>query len=370
VVGALDAATGGDWAGQWSEQTGWSIERIKAVNEAPGAGRVWATYLNGAYLNAAPCTQAVADGDSILFFPRCTTATAQCFSGGPLRIDVPPTTGLGAPLSVQVWETTTTFNDAGIGTSQLLPGVKATVFGPNGSAATDQYFGVGVLMFTEPGPAVVSASRAGRVPDRAEVCVTDGTDGFCGTSVSPHVPFDPLAFCQTSGDDGLCNTVDKRGPTGHINTPAQAKTFAATARPRFLRGTVDSDPSQVEEVRLRLLRQSRILVTKVVTRKVTVKRRVNGKIVTKRVRRKMRVRVRQTTCYLWNAPKSDWRRLKSCKVVPNEWFKADGAEVWSYEFLQALPGGRYTLDAKAVDGAGNVDGATELGRNRVTFTVG
>jgi hypothetical protein len=110
--------------------------------------------------------------------------------------------------------------------------------------------------------------------------------------------------------------------------------------------------------------------TKLVKKKVTVKRRVHGKLVRKRVVKKVRVKVRVTACFAWNSTKSSWTRLRSCKVVPAQWFKADGDEVWSYEFLEALPGGRYTLDAQAVDGAGNVDSAPETGRNRATFTVG
>jgi hypothetical protein len=248
----------------------------------------------------------------LIFYPQCGASSSQCFSNGPLTISAASTTGPGGRLSVQVWETNTTFNSSGVGTSQRKGATGASVYGPDGSTTTDQYYGVGLLTFS----------------DR------------------------------------------KRPPIGHIREPVQAKKYPAKSKPRFLRGTVDSDPSQVEEVRLRLVRQSRIPGTKLVTRTVTVKKRVNGKIVRKKVRKKVRVKVRRTTCFTWNTSKSSWTKLSSCKVVPAQWFKAEGADAWSYEFLEPLPGGVYTLDARAVDGKGNVETAQEVGRNRITFTAG
>ena len=39
VIGALDAATNGDWSGVWSDTTGWSIQRIKSLDLPDGDGR-------------------------------------------------------------------------------------------------------------------------------------------------------------------------------------------------------------------------------------------------------------------------------------------------------------------------------------------
>jgi hypothetical protein len=61
--------------------------------------------------------------------------------------------------------------------------------------------------------------------------------------------------------------------------------------------------------------------------------------------------------------------LKKCDITTAPLFKADGDEAWSFEFLQGMPAGSYTLDALARDGAGNVDAVPEAGRNRVTFSV-
>jgi hypothetical protein len=368
VIGAIHAATGGDWTGQWTSADGWSIERVGNVNIPAGSTRRWAAYVNDTYSAAAPCSRVLKEGDRLLVYPVCTTAQAQCFTGH-MEIEAPATGSPGVRLGLRVWEIDTTFDGSGNGTSSRVPSVNAAVYGPDDSTTTDIFFGYATLTLTQRGPNTVSAGKGPRLADRTTVCITDGADGYCGTSPPAAVPFDPLQNCQTTGSDGLCQTIDKQPPNGHISAPVQAKKYLSKSRPRVLRGTVDSDPSEVNEVRLRLVRQSRIPGTKVVKRKVTVKRRIGGKLVRKRVVKTQRVRVRRTTCFVWNAPKSAWRRLRSCKTIPSEWFAAEGTDAWSYEFLDPLPGGRYTLDAQAVDGAGNVDGAAEVGRNRVTFTA-
>jgi hypothetical protein len=71
----------------------------------------------------------------------------------------------------------------------------------------------------------------------------------------------------------------------------------------------------------------------------------------------------------WNVTTSTWKVLKRCDVALAPQFRAEGAEVWNYTFLNPLPGGSYTLNALATDGAGNVDVTAEQGRNVVTFTV-
>lgn len=369
VVGAVHTATGGNWSGTWSDQSGWSIERIGTVDLSATTARRWIAYVNGQFVNEPVCQKSLVEGDTLLMFPICITGTSQCFTGGPLQLIAPESIGPGAPLGVEVWEVNTTFDNQGIGHSQRVPSTQTAVVGPDGSATTDQYYGKATLSISTKGPSLVAASKFGRAPDRATVCVTDGGDGYCGTSVAPPVPFDPLAFCTTTGLDGYCGSPDRVAPVGHVTQPAQAKIFPKTGRPRFLRGTVDFDPSQIAQVNLRLMRRATITVTKVKMRRVTVKKRIHGKIVRKRVLQKRSVRVKKKACLGWNVKTSGWPILKKCDVSTAAVFKADGDEIWSYEFLTALPPGPYTLAAVAQDGAGNTDLTPELGRNRITFTV-
>src|SRR4051794_2986190 len=41
VVGAVDAVTGGNWTGTWTDLSGWSIDRIKSTTALVPDGRKW-----------------------------------------------------------------------------------------------------------------------------------------------------------------------------------------------------------------------------------------------------------------------------------------------------------------------------------------
>jgi hypothetical protein len=121
-------------------------------------------------------------------------------------------------------------------------------------------------------------------------------------------------------------------------------------------------------VKLRLKRQLGVTVTKYVTKKVKVRKRVHGKIRRVTVKKRKPVKRRVTRCYYYSASANDFKALKSCKQDALL-FKVNGGDYFQWEFTSPLPKGSYTLDAQAVDGVGNVDAAPELGRNRVTFSV-
>jgi hypothetical protein len=369
VVGAVSAATGNDWSGTWSDTTGFSIDRIKTLDNTGSLARNWAVFWNQTFLNDSPCQKLLSDRDSLIIYPRCIgQSTAQCFPGFPLVLFTTEIVGPGSPFGVTVRELTTTF-DNGLGTTQAAPAVNTTVSGPEGSATTDPYFGRASLQIFAKGPAVISAAKFGAVPDRANVCVTDGADGYCGTQVPPQTPFDPYQFCKTTGNDGYCNSPDQVAPVGHVTSPTQGRAFAKSERPRVLSGTVDFDPSQIDQVNIRLLRQTTVTASRFTKKRVTVKRRLHGKLVRKKVTKRVRVRYKKKACLYWSVSTSTWKTLKKCDITTAPLFKADGDEAWSFEFLQGMPAGSYTLDALARDGAGNVDAVPEAGRNRVTFSV-
>lgn len=385
VIGALQAATGGDWDGTWSSDgTGWSIDTIKGITAKPGdtQPRKWLVLVDGVLVNtslapsaSSPCTTILQNQDTVTIYPGCVGATTSgCFTTGPLDITAPATAGPGANINVLVYETNLVMPlDAnGNGTVQRKPSLAATVSGPNGSALTDSIYGtgVGVLFVSDRGPNVVAAAKGGHVPDHVSTCVTDGADGFCGTTVPTPVAFDPYAFCKTTGNDGYCNSPDQIAPVGHIGTPFQAQAFSSGGGPASFSGTVDFDPSQTDFVNLRLMRKRTVKVTKYRTKKVWTTKKVHGKKVRKRVKKRVAYKVKKTVCSSWSDANSDYKTLKKCDPSTAAKFKAAGAEAWSYDFTSALPSGAYTLDALAVDGAGNVDSVAELGRNRVTFKVG
>jgi hypothetical protein len=368
VIGALNTATGGSWNGVWSDTTGWSIESIKGLTANTTTGRHWDVYLNDHYLNDSVCQKQLSEGDRLLLFPRCTTGLSPCYSGYPLILQAPTQAGPGVQLSVQVWEIVTSFDLQGVGESTVRAVENATVTSPDGRALTDPY-GVAAVPVNAKGDNTVSVAKGTDVPDRTNVCITDGSDGYCGTTVPPTNPFDPYAFCQTTGFDGYCNSPDQVPPVGHIAQPVQGQSFTKATAPKLFKGTVDFDPTQTDSVRLRLMRQATVTRYKIKKRRVTVKRKVRGKTVRKKVVKKIRKPYKAKACFYWSVSTSTWKSLKRCDASTAPTWKADGADEWSYEFLNALPTGSYTVDALAKDGAGNVDAVPEIGRNRVTFKV-
>lgn len=377
VLAALDAAANHQWAGQWTDGPGWSIDTIRGLTATAATGRHWDIYLNEHYLNDAPCTKPVANGDRLLFFPRCVTAATLCFAGKALWIQAPAQASPGVFFAVQVWEIVTGFDVFGNGESNVRPVENATVTSPDGRAFTD-YNGQASIPLSNKGDNTVTVTKSTDVPDRANVCVTDGADGYCGTTLPPTNPFDPYAFCKTTGSDGYCNSPDKVAPVGRITAPLAGQAFSQGAGPKLIKGTVDFDPSDTDSVNLRLMRAATYKAYKVKKRKVlvVVKRhgkpvRRNGKLVRKRVTKKVRGKpYKRNGCFTWNPATSTWKLMKTCDASKATQFKADGADIWSFEFLTELPSGSYTLDALAKDGAGNVDSIPELGRNRITFKVG
>lgn len=382
VIGAVQTAMNGAWSGVWSDTGGWSLKQIKTVTADPANAprqAKWLVMVNSELRNDPPCQQILNDGDSVLLYTAClpgATAFSGCFQSGPIEIFGPNggTGSPGAPVHFTVWETMVTLNSAGEGNSVRGPSSGASVVGPQGSTTSDDRYGTGdaTLMITTRGPADITASNGTHVPDRTSVCITDGADGFCGTTRADQNPFDPFAFCgqETNGSDGYCGSPDLTAPLGRISQPGNAATYGKGAGPKKFTGTVDFDPTLTDHVELRLMRQlTRKVVVRYKRRKVIVRKRVRGKLVRKRVVKRIPVKRTRKACYGWSDPTSAWKRLKICDAGAALGFRAEGAETWSYAFLSALPAGNYTLDALAQDGAGNTDTTRETGRNRVTFKV-
>ena len=380
VIGAVHAAVSGDWSGDWSVTTGWSLTQIKTTTADPANAprqAKWVVILNGNITNVPPCQKILAPGDSVLVYPACLPATTNfgsCYQNGPLDLMGPNNAvgSPGAPVKFTVFQTTVSLDNDGNGSSQRATSAGAVVSSPEGSSKTDERYGTGetALWIATRGSSDIAVFKNTFVPDRTSVCITDGADGFCGTTRAPPNPFDPYAFCQTTGNDGYCNSPDQIAPLGRISTPRAAASFPRGEAPQKLTGTVDFDPTLTDHVDLRLMRQ---ITAKVIVRykktKVIVKKKVHGKVVRKRVTKKIPVRALRTVCYGWSDTAATWKKLKKCDASTATKFRAEGAEEWTYAFLNKLPYGKYTLDALAQDGAGNVDTARENGRNRILFSV-
>ena len=61
--------------------------------------------------------------------------------------------------------------------------------------------------------------------------------------------------------------------------------------------------------------------------------------------------------------------MKRCGARRGKWFSIGSKADWTYLLPKALGRGRYVLDLKTIDGAGNADSKLARTRNRVVFFV-
>jgi len=318
AAGALEQASGGDWAGAWNAGLGYSVNAVKGETHTFGSGQFWGFFINDALASSGICGVELQTGDSVLLAPISETAT----SFGVLGVSgVPATAPLGQPITVKVTRTTSDFT--GTVTSDAVPG--ATVSGGGASATTGADGSAQIVLGTR-GPTSLRATDSGDIRSASEpVCVTDGSDGACGGSAA--------SACATTGDDGLCGTKDKRAPRGKIASITEGQRFGKGKGPRTLSGTVASDPSGIADVRLRLTRSD------------------NGK------------------CQTFDGKKERFVAMKRCGAKRGKWFSAGDRQQWSYLLPSRLGSGRYVLDVEARDRAGNVDSLLQRTRTRVVFFV-
>lgn len=319
--GALEQATGGDWAGMWSDSfSTYSVDTIKGESHPFSSGAYWGFFINDEFAAAGVCGVELQAGDNVLM--ASLSQSAPSFSllklGG-----VPATVRPGQAFTVTV--TGPTFdNTTGAETHGPLAG--ATVSGGGVSATTGADGNVQITLGAR-GPTGLRATRSGDIRSATEnVCVTTGSDGACGTTVPP-------AGCKTTGDDGNCGTKDKRAPRGKIESIREGQHFGKGKGPRALKGIVTADPSGIADVRLRLTRTD------------------------------------HGHCQTFDGRSERLVKLKRCGAKRGKWFSAGDREQWSYLLPSRLGRGRWVLDLQARDKAGNVDTLLQRTRTRVVFTV-
>ena len=316
ATGALDRATAGDWDGAPG-----TVERILGETQAFGGGEpdhYWTFWLNYAYVNAGACDTPVQDGDEVLFFVDCYGNG--CTSPKPLRIEVPAAAKPGDRVPVKVTEYSVTFDPVTYaGTTHSAPSSGATVEVADRSYVTDSN-GVAQVETFHRGPVAMRATKPDYVRSATEsTCVSDGADGFCGTTKpgepapAPVVPAGP----------------DRLAPEGRILGIAEKQVFSRRGAPRELKGAVKSDPSGLHAVKLRLTRRYR------------------GR------------------CWYFSPKADGFRRTRCGRSFA---FTIGDRADWSYLLPERLGPGRYVLDAVAIDKAFNRE-ALARGRNRVVFGV-
>jgi hypothetical protein len=329
AIGALDTGTAGDWGGNWSFGSQ-VVETIKSETHAfdanASANYYWTFWLNYAYQNQGACDTELQAGDEVLFFPDCF---GDCPTAAPLRLELPATAVFGESIKAKVTEYSVSFDENYTGNTTAQPSAGAKVEVGDKTYTTDAN-GIATIPAVSRGPVSARATKDPFVRTATETaCVTDGADGFCGTTKPGDPPAPPAPACASTGDDGLCGTRDRRAPQASIAGITSGERFTTAASPRELAGTVSADPSGLFAVKLKLTRRYR------------------GR------------------CYYFSAKADGFVRSRCGRAFP---FKIGDRADWSYLLPQKLGPGRYVLDVIAIDRAFNRD-TLARGRNRVVFTV-
>jgi hypothetical protein len=328
---ALDAAVGSpNWVAHWNSSFGELVlDSIYGEAHPFGSHLFWSVYVDGKSALDGLCNVDVAQGDYVQYVAACDpfdppTDGSPCF-GEPLQLQAPANSAPGAPVVVTVTESQT---DQSNGVTTIVPSSGATVSGGGATATTD---GDGHATLTPGGrgPVTITATKGNRVDDSATTCVSDGADGYCGSTKPGETPAPPAQ--QPVAPAPVPDTT----PTyGFIKSIREHQHFRHGHGPRELRGTSDPDPSGLKDVQLRLT-----------------------------------VRAHGNRCATFSAARLRFVHMKRCGARRGKWFSIGSKADWTYLLPKALGRGRYVLDLKTIDGAGNADSKLARTRNRVVFFV-
>ena len=331
---SLHAAVGSpNWDAHWNSSFNELVlDSIYGEAHPFGSHLFWAVYIDGKSALDGLCNVDVAQGDYAQLVALCDpydppTDGSPCF-GEPLQLQAPATAAPGGAVGVTVTESQTDINT---GVTTIVPSDGATVAAGAQQATTDSA-GHAALTLSDRGATTITATKGTRVDDSAVTCVSDGNDGFCGTT-KPGEPAPPVPPCVHNGDDGLCGTPDHKATYGFIKSIREHQHFRKGHGPRELKGTSDPDVSGLKDVQLRLTRTDR------------------------------------GSCSTFSGAKLRFAPMKHCGARRGTWFSVGSKADWSYLLPKALGRGRYVLDLRTVDGAGNADTTLARTRNRVVFFV-
>ena len=227
VAGALEAASGGDWAATWSADFNEYFLSAIRGEAHDGDPDYWTFWVNHKAAQQGMCQTELQEGDEVLFFVDYCTFDPQTFNCTnepvrPLELRVPPAAKRGDTVQARVVRFDAGGTEAPVAGARVYGDGFSTTTGPDGTAAVT----IGVA-----GDLRLKADKAGHARSALEtVCVAEGSDGRCGTA-------------------------DRRPPVSRIAGIAEQQRFARTGAPRELSGSVEPDSSGLSAVKLRLTRK-------------------------------------------------------------------------------------------------------------------
>ena len=156
----------GDWSGDFDNPT-FNEVAGEDVTFDSGTQEFFAEYKNETFAQVGACADPVGSGDRVLF-------AYSAFGDQLLALSGPASVRPGGTATVKV-------TDAASGAAVAGATVGGAVTGADGSAT--------VGPFTQRGDQDLKASKDGAVrSNRLRVCVSDGRDGFCSTTVPGGAP--------------------------------------------------------------------------------------------------------------------------------------------------------------------------------------
>jgi hypothetical protein len=313
------AASGLAFDATWStEFNDFDVTRVGGdISNSAGNGEYWGYAVNYTNANVGGCQFQLAPGSEVLWAYNYFGLTHLLSISGPAGASV------GTPFTVHVSDGQTGESIAGAAIGEMVTG-GATAAIP-GSATTDAN-GNATLVLTHTGSVRLKATKADSVRSNGLlVCVHNGNDGTCGTSIpggSAPSTTAPSTVSNTSGA-AAADVAKVAGIQG-------GRIYPHRRAPRVLSGTVKVPAGgTLRQVRISLLRRS------------------GGR------------------CFRFDGRREAFVRGK-CGAV--SFFSVGGSESFSYLLPAALPPGRYVYDIEAINSAGQ---ATKLvaGVSHVVFRV-
>jgi hypothetical protein len=327
--GALYDATHGDWRVKYGGE-GVEIDGIEALNFpalAENPGIYWAFWLNGEYANAGACAEEVSAGAHIVFVAQCYETGVDCPSA--TTPDYFLTTTAPAASTVNVGESVSvTISSRSTETGQPELSLPAEAMVSAGAVSvTPTEAGVATFSFASAGTYTVQAHAPDSVSsDSYTICVHDGNDGNCGTTAASGA-----SGSGSSAVTALPTAPPYKGPYALVAKATgvtEGHVYPRGGAPRVLSGSVVAH-SPIASVSIELRREYR------------------GR------------------CYAYEGLRE---RFLGARCGEGSFFKVSTAGSFSYLLPSALPPGRYVLDIKASDAAGNTT-TLARGTSRIVFYV-
>src|SRR3954467_6024148 len=212
--------------GKWYDGLGPSFSEINGENVDfdSNTNRYLVEYENGQMAQVGACADWMVNGDDELFAYGTGSETI-------LKLTGPATARPGQAVAVKVI-------DQGTGAPVSGAAVEGKATGADGTATVGPYDARGDHAF--------KATHANAIRSNAlHLCVTDGADGFCGTTAPGASGTGGASSTSTSQQSTLAPS-GVRGllaPHGRLSGLEDGHVFGHGKGPRLLKGTVGDDPS-------------------------------------------------------------------------------------------------------------------------------